>query len=434
MHRDRRPPASLLVSSGNGNRRRYAYLGVSFVMNVMLGTAYSWSVFDGPLRSAYGADQFTAMLPMAVALVMFSIGMTFCGGFVDRVGPRKVAIVGGILVSAGYMLSAFVAVSPWPIPTLIVTYGVVMGFGLGFAYNPPIPTAARWFPDRKGFATGIVVMGYGLSPLFTAPAATALIGAYGVAAAFLGLGIVFLVVLLPLGSLLKFPPAGYQAPPPKRQARQRAWEPMGDVERRVMLRRPAFWTAWLLYAVGTAGGFMIIGKAKPIAVDVGGVDALSVLATASVMVVAVFNSLGRPIFGRLADSVGPKPTLLLMFAILLGAMGLLSVSSWWPLLYAGMAITGIVFGGFLAVMPALTTRYFGTKNLGANYGVMFTGYGVGALVATFAIGPIYNAFHSYVPAFYVGILLSLSGLAVALLLRPPKPVAARVPPRAVPHV
>ena len=129
-----------------------------------------------------------------------------------------------------------------------------------------------------------------------------------------------------------------------------------------------------------------------------------------------------------------KPTLLLMFAILLGAMGLLSVSSWWPLLYAGMAITGIVFGGFLAVMPALTTRYFGTKNLGANYGVMFTGYGVGALVATFAIGPIYNAFHSYVPAFYVGILLSLSGLAVALLLRPPKPVAARVPPKVVPQV
>jgi len=95
---------------------------------------------------------------------------------------------------------------------------------------------------------------------------------------------------------------------------------------------------------------------------------------------------------------------------------------------------GVVFGGFLAVMPALTTRYFGTKNLGANYGVMFTGYGVGALVATFAIGPIYNAFHSYVPAFYVGILLSLSGLAVALLLRPPKPVAARIPPRVVPHL
>src|SRR5574342_127800 len=161
------------------NRRRYSYLGVSFVMNVLLGTAYSWSVFDGPLRSAYGADAFTAMLPMAVALGTFSIGMTFCGGFVDRYGPRKIAIIGAILVSVGYMASALVAVSPWPIPTLILTYGVVMGMGLGFAYNPPIPMAQRWFPDRKGLATGFVVMGYGLSPLFTAPAAKALIALYG---------------------------------------------------------------------------------------------------------------------------------------------------------------------------------------------------------------------------------------------------------------
>src|SRR3970040_2710514 len=156
-------------------KMRGAYLAVSLVMHVMLGTACSWSIFDSPLRTSYGADQFTAMLPMAVALGMFSIGMTFCGGFVDRFGPRKIAIIGAILVSVGYMSSALVAVSPWPIPTLVVTYGVVMGIGLGFAYNPPIPTAQRWLPQKKGFATGGVVMGYGLSQLFTAPAADPLI-------------------------------------------------------------------------------------------------------------------------------------------------------------------------------------------------------------------------------------------------------------------
>ena len=406
-------------------RTRGAYLAVSFVMNVMLGTAYSWSVFDLPLRTAYGADPFTSMLPMAVALAMFSIGMTFCGGFVDRFGPRKIAIVGAILVSAGYMLSALVAVSPWPIPTLVLTYGVVMGIGLGFAYNPPIPTAQRWFPDKKGLATGIVVMGYGLSPLFTAPAAKALIGAYGVSIAFLGLGIVFLVVLLPLGSLLKFPPKDYKAPEAKKPARRRAWEPLADTERRAMLRTPTFWTAWVVYAVGTAGGFMIIGKAEPIAREVAGVGDFAIVA---VMVLAVFNSIGRPIFGRLADAFSPRHALFAMYAILISAMALLSASAWWVALYAGIAITGMVFGGFLAVMPALTTHYFGTKHLGANYGVMFTGYGSGALVALFAIGPIRGMFGTYVPAFYVGILLSLVGLAVALLVRPPKPAGVRIAP------
>jgi len=405
------------------------YLMVSFVMNILLGTAYSWSVFDRPLQTAYGADPFMSMLPMAVALAMFSVGMTFCGGFVDRFGPRKIAILGGLLVSIGYMLSALVAVSPWPIPTLVLTYGVVMGIGLGFAYNPPIPTAQRWFPNQKGLATGFVVMGYGLSPLFTAPAAKALIAAYGVPATFLALGVIFLVVLLPLGSLLKFPPADYKAPPPKKTARKRAWEPLGDMERRAMLRTPTFWVAWLVYAIGTAGGFMIIAKADPIAREVGDVAGLAVVA---VMVLAVFNSIGRPIFGRMSDALTPRRTLWVMFGILIGAMALLSVSPWWVTLFVGIAITGLVFGGFLAVMPALTTHYFGTKHLGANYGVMFTGYGLGALVALFAVGPIRSAFGTYVPAFYAGVLLSLLGLALAFLVRPPRPAAARIEPARAP--
>ena len=406
-------------------KMRGAYLAVSFVMNVMLGTAYSWSIFDSPLRTSYGADQFTAMLPMAVALGMFSIGMTFCGGFVDRFGPRKIAIIGAILVSVGYMSSALVAVSPWPIPTLVVTYGVVMGIGLGFAYNPPIPTAQRWFPEKKGFATGVVVMGYGLSPLFTAPAADVLIKAYGVPATFLVLGIVFLVVLVPLGSLLTFPPKDYKAPEPKKPVRRRGWEPLADMERRTMLRTPAFWLAWAVYAIGTAGGFMIIGKAKPIAGDVAGIVEYAFVA---VMVMAVFNSIGRPIFGRIADAFTPRHALFAMYAVLIGAMALLSMSTWWVTIFAGIAITGLVFGGFLAVMPALTTHYFGTKNLGANYGVMFTGYGLGALIALAAVGTIYSMFQSYVPAFYVGVLLGLVGLAVTFLVRPPKPAAARIAP------
>jgi MFS family permease len=410
-------------------RTRWVYLLLSFVMNIMLGSAYSWSVFTTPLKEDYGATTFTAMLPFAVALATFSLGMVFAGRFVDRHGPRKVAMLGGVLVAAGYMLSFLVDKTGYPLPTLILTYGVVMGLGIGFCYNPPIPTAARWFPDRKGLATGFVVMGYGLSPLFTAPLADSLITGYGVPTTFLAMGVLFLVVLVPLGSLLRFPPPGWKAPERKTTSK-RTWTPLAEVETKAMLRSPAFWTAWLLYAVGTAGGFMVIGNAKPIAMQIGGVGAA--MAIVAVQVLAVFNSLGRPIFGRSADAYGPRRTLLTMFAVLLGAMALLALSTWWVPLYAGIAITGMVFGGFLAVMPAIAAYFFGQKNLGSNYGVLFTGYGVGALVATFAAGPIRDAFGSYVPAFYVGIALSVFGLALSFLVRPPRPTTARVePPKAV---
>jgi len=413
------------------DRRRYAYLGVSFVMNIMLGSAYSWSVFSKSLVDGYGATAFTAMLPFAVALAAFSIGMVFAGRLVDRHGPRKVAMLGGLLVSLGYILSYFMDRTGWPLPTLVLTYGVVMGVGIGFSYNPPIPMAARWFPDRKGLATGFVVMGYGLSPLFTAPLADALIRTYGLPSTFLCMGLLFLVVLIPLGSLLKFPPADWKAPA-TRGASKRTWTPLAEVETRAMVRSPTFWSAWLLYVLGTAGGFMVIGNAKSIALTMPAVT--GALAVVAVQVMAVFNSLGRPIFGRSADVYGPRRTLLVMYVAMLGALALLAVSPAWEPLYGGIALTGLVFGGFLAVMPALSAYFFGLKNQGQNYGVLFTGYGLGAIVATFAVGPIMDTFHSYVPAFYVGILLSLSGFAVALLLRPPKPVAARVPPKVVPQV
>src|SRR3990170_2298433 len=162
-------------------RSRGVYLAVGFVMNLMLGTAYAWSVFSKPLETRYGASSFTAMLPFAVELALFSVGMVFAGRLVDRHGPREVALLGALL-----------DLVPWPLEWLTVTYGVVVGLGIGFAYNPPIPTAVRWFPDRKGLASGVVVMGFGLSPLVTAPLIEYLLPAYGVSSTFTILGALFL--------------------------------------------------------------------------------------------------------------------------------------------------------------------------------------------------------------------------------------------------
>ncbi len=410
---------------------RAAFLLLGFVMNIMLGTAYAWSVFTQTLKDHFGATSFTSMLPFALALALFSVGMVFAGRMVDRRGPRQVAMLGGVLLGAGYILSYFMDRTGYPMETLTITYGIIAGLGIGFAYNPPIAVAVRWFPVRKGLASGLVVMGFGLSALITAPLATWLIGLYGAPTTFLILGIVFLAVVVVLGAFLAFPTGDWQPPTEvvsKAAQSRRTWKPVEEVPTREMLRRPAFWVAWILYTIGTAGGFMIIGNAKPIAQQVGGVTD-AVLATAAVQILAVFNSAGRPLFGRAADVWTPKRALLVMYVILLGTMALLSVSGgigWIPL-YIGICLTGMVFGGFLAVMPALSTLFFGAKNQAANYGVLFTGYGLGAIVALFSSGFIRDYFGSYVPAFYAGMILSVLGLVLTFAVRPPRPVPAGLP-------
>ncbi len=404
--------------------KRGSYLVVGFAINLMLGTAYAWSVVTRPLREGFGASDFEAMLPNAVALAGFAIGMVPGGRFVDRQGPRRVAMLGGALFGGGYLLASLMAITPWPVLWLTLTYGVVVGIGIGVTYSATLATAVRWYPDRKGLASGFVVMGFGLSALVTAPVLAALVSWVGLPGAFLLLGAVFLAGVEGLAALLAFPPHEYVSPPPRKRSK-RTWTPTMEVRTREMLRTRTFWLAWLLYALGTSAGFMVINKAQPIAEQLGGASGAMALAT--VQLLAVFNCLGRPAFGRVSDRYGPRETAELMSVVLLFGLALLATSGPGPALYVGIGIVGLVFGGFLAVMPSLASYFFGDANLGQNYGLIFTGYGLGSVVALFSIGPLRDAFGSYVPAFWLGMGFAAAALAISLLLRPPPRAAARVP-------
>jgi len=415
---------------------RAAYLALGFVMNLTLGTVYSWSVISTTLTSSTGPYKygtFDANIPFAVALAMFSVGMVFSGRLVDRHGPRKVAMIGAVLVGAGYMLSSLFSATPWPLYFLIATFGGIAGLGIGFAYNPPIATAVRWYPVRKGLASGVVVMGFGLSPLLTATVVSWwLIPAFGLSTTLLLLGAVYLVVLLVCASFLQFPEPGWQ-PPDKivAAASKRTWKPEAELAPREVVRTASFWGAWVLYALGTAGGFMAIGNAGNIAKEIGHVP--TGLLVIPVVILAIFNSSGRPLFGRVGDVLTPKRALLIMYTVLLAGMGILSIANSDILVYAGIALTGLVFGGFLAVMPALSTLFFGSKNQAANYGMLFTGYGLGAVVALFVGALVRAETGSYLYAFYLSAFLAIVGIVLSLSVRPPKPVAAKVElPSAVP--
>lgn len=407
--------------------RRWLYILAGFGINLTLGAVYSWSVFIKPLQTRFGATYFEATLPSTVALAMFAVGMLVAGRYVYQIGPRKTATVGAFLLGSGYILSSSVGSLPNSMWMLTLFYGTLVGVGLGFAYNPPIPTAAKWFPERKGLATGVVVMGFGLSPLVTAPLVQFLIGAYGVEAGFGILGMIFLFVTLLLASLLKFPPGDFVPPAVKTTWSTRKTSPTGpSMEPREMLRTPQFYVAILLYMLGTSVGFMAISQAKTIATETAHLE--TALAVAVVQWLAIWNCTGRPLFGKLTDAWGPRPVLYTMFAVELAGMGFLLYASSVPFLFLGIAMVAITFGGFLAVMPALTAYFFGSEKLGANYGIMFLGYGAGGILGPLAISAIRDATGGFSSAFVVGGIISTVGFILAAFVRPPKKIPSVMPP------
>lgn len=406
------------------------FVVAGLVINLCLGTVYAWSVFRPPLHQPpYNLSAAESVAPFSVFLLMFGVTFAFSGRMIGKVGPRRPALIGAVLLGVGYLLSYIIAWAPelsfW---ITIVTFGFIAGTGCGYAYNPPIAVSGRWFPDKRGLALGLTVMGFGLSALITAPAISMMISKLGVPNTFLVLGVVFLITLMALGYLLRFPPPGWQPPKPPASAETKRWIERGvdlDFTTREMVRTTTFYLSWFTFLIGAGAGLMVIGYAKLIATDITGLkDSLEWLAVLAVSVLSASNAVGRPLFGGLCDRIGPKKTLLLMEGIQLACLLVLfPTSQSVPMLYLSVALFGATFGAYLAVMPTLASYFFGGKNLGPNYGLYLSAYGVGGVVCpmlmAFIVGsnPTYT---SYVQGFYATAALVFIALILTVLMKPPK--------------
>lgn len=336
-------------------------------------------------------------------------------------------MIGALLLGVGYVLCYAIAIAPGS--TLWITligFGLVAGTGCGFAYNPPIAVVGRWFPEKRGLALGLTVMGFGLSALVTAPAVVALISMVGLPNTFLVLGVVFLILMALLSLLLRFPSAEWAPPQAKMSATKKSWVAVAkDFTTREMVRTRTFYIAWLVYLVGTGAGLMVIGYAKLIATDITGLKgSLEWLATLAVSVLAMSNAVGRPFFGSVCDRIGPKKTLLIMQVVqLFTLVALFPYAQTLPVLYLAIVLFGATFGAYLAVMPALASYFFGTKNLGPNYGLYLSAYGVGGVVLPILMAAILGSkpvYASYVQGFYVTAVLVIIAMVLALIMKPPK--------------
>lgn len=407
---------------------RWSLVVAGFTINLCLGTIYAWSVFRKPLESSpYSLTQADSILPFSVFLLAFGISFAFSGRMIGQVGPRRPALIGAALLGVGYLLCYAIAFVPsqtlW---VTVVGFGIVAGTGCGFAYSPPIAVVGQWFVDGRGLALGLTVMGFGLSALFTAPIVSSLVSLVGLAKTFLLLGAVYFVVLCALGARMKFPPAEWKTVPVSAN-RSQPWRPSAlDFAPHQVVRTSVFYVTWLIFLFGAGAGLMVIGYAKPIAQTITGLTGSSDwLATLAVQVLAVSNALGRPIFGSLCDRIGPRNTLLTMQGIqLLCLVVLFPLAGNLLFLYLSIIMFAATFGAYLSVMPTLACCLFGTENMGPNYGLYLSAYGLGGVVfpmlLAFVLGPAPNT-TTYTMGFYITGALVVAAMVLSFGIRTPKP-------------
>jgi len=413
------------------NRWKFVY--AALVMQLCLGVLYSWSVFRPVLAKATGWTGPQTIAPYRYSLVFFTVAMIVAGFWQDKKGPKLVGSVGGALMGAGVLLSAFLWQSEWG---LKFSYGILGGLGVGFAYVTPIATCVKWFPDKRGTIVGLAVLGFGAGSLIFAPVIEKLLGnnpevyAQTIPRTFMILGVVFLVFVIGAAQIFAVPPAGWKPEgwtPPAAATTASGAVVKAEFAPGEMVKTWQFFALWLIYFLGTSVGITAIGQAAPLVKELAAATAV-MSAGAALGIMSAFNGVGRLAWGATSDKIGRKATTVCMFIgyILACVFLLRNVASFGQAL-AGLCVVGFCYGGYLAMMPSFTADFYGAKNVGANYGIVFTAWGICGFIVPGYFAKIVQAAKDAgdVAAGYNQTYFTLAGMCVigivlVLLLRRPE--------------
>lgn len=397
-----------------------------------LGSIYAYSVIAVPLRKVFEAPppegyglkvtSTEMQIPFIVFLLVFAITMPLMGKYIEKYGPRKVTILGAIFVGLGWFSASF-ANSP---TTLAFLYGVIGGLGVGIVYNCPIVTTTRWFPDKRGLAVGLTLLGFGFSAAVVSPLVDLLAAKFGMPIMFQILGIAFFVFLFIFALFLRLPPTEWKPEGWKPNPKNAANATRNELTRNEIVKTRSFYALWICYTVGTLTGLMAIGVSKSVGLEVAvnagiGETEISTFLTTLIIPFACCNGFGRPLFGWITDKLTPRKTAIISFLLIILASLLMFTNTASILAYViAFAILWLNLGGWLAIAPASTANFFGTKDYSRNYGLVFTAYGVGAVIGNILAGQAKDIFGTYLMVFPYIIVLALLGIIMAVAMKPPK--------------
>ncbi|MGA2062612.1 MAG: OFA family MFS transporter [Thermoguttaceae bacterium] len=399
----------------HGVRVTAAAMGI----NLALGILYTWSVISKDIPLEWKWSESDKSWPYAIACLVFSLMMVPAGRLQDRIGPRIVATIGGLLVGIGMVFASF---SNAPVG-YILGFGLLAGSGIGFGYASATPPAVKWFSaKRTGLIAGIVVSGFGLASVYAAPLTKWLIATYLLPNTMFILGIAFMIVVVGLSQLLVTPPPGYVpagstprvAPGP--DAKKEDFSPSE------MLGTVQFYLLWFMYTCGAGAGLMVISKLSAIAKQQVSLDLGFLLVAA----LAVGNGAGRILAGVLSDKLGRKTTMFCCFVMQAVLVIILSLAQADTFLANGLAMAllsaliGANYGANLSLFPSITKDYYGLKNFGVNYGLVFTAWGVGGFMLSLGAGKLYDIYHTFAYAYYGASTLLVLAAIVTFLVKPPR--------------
>src|SRR6201996_1225831 len=394
---------------------RWGIAAAGFLMQMALGAVYAWRVFRTPLAKQFHWSIEDVTFTFTVSIFVLGVAAFFGGLWLNKKGPRVVALTGGFLYGLGVLLASFSANKLW---WLYLSYGVIGGTGVGFSYIVPIAVLVKWFPDRRGLITGIAVGGFGAGALVTAPIATRLIQSVGVLHTFAYLGIAYLVITVATGYFMQNPPAGWKPEgwePSRTQSAQRAAR---DYTLGGALRTWQWWALWMLLFLNTSAGISIISQESPLFQEIA--KASVIIAAGMVGIASIGNAFGRIFWAWASDAITRRWTFVVMFVIQVGLFWLLPSLSSVAILTVVSFIILMCYGGGFGTMPAFAADYFGSKNVGPIYGLMLTAWGTASAFGPLLIGYMRESSGSYVSGLHVIACIMAVSAVLPALVAPPK--------------
>lgn len=401
------------------SKRRYLVAIGGILLHLMIGSVYAWSVFTGPIAKQTGWALSSVTVAFSIAIFFLGMSAAFMGRLVERFGPRLTGTVAALLYGSGILLTGL-AVQLESLPLLYIGYGVVGGLGLGAGYVTPVSTIIAWFPDKRGLATGMAIMGFGFAAMLTGPIAQNLIAGIGLVPTMYVLGTAYLLIMLTAAQVIRKPRPGEV--------------PAADIAKSVSLTGTAmtanqavktrsFRYLWLMFFINITCGIGMVAVASPMAQQQTGMSA----ATAAMMVgvVGLFNGFGRLAWATLSDLIGRPLTYTLIFTVDVAMLaGILVFSS--PLLF-GIALCLIMscYGAGFSVIPAYLGDVFGTKQLGAIHGYVLTAWAVAGVVGPTLLSLSDQYFHSYTYSLIFFVALELVAFILSIRIRRQFSVVAR---------
>lgn len=378
-----------------GNILRWRVVIGGIICQFCAGMLYSWSIYVNPLIEEFGWARSSVSLTMSITTLLIPIIMIFAGKLLPKLGPTKVALIGAVSLSLGLVISSFATT----IPVLYLGFGVLGGVGVGFIYGVPIATCVKWFPDKKGFISGLAVAGFGLGSIIFAPICTALIAAIGPSKTFLVQAIITIIGIAIGAPLMKAAPDGYKPSGWTPQETKNGAITVHNFKSGEMVKTIQYWFLLIMYLFINMSGLMVIGHASPISQQIAGLTAIE--AGAIVSVLSIANTIGRFVGGAASDKLGAQRVVTIIYVINTVLLISLRFMTSFSLIALGIGGLAVCFGAMMGSYPSIVMDYFGPKYYSTNYALIFLAYGIGGIIGPrIAVASVANT-GSYTMSFII---------------------------------